>query len=96
MSVLNEPLTDWVDYAKSTFEQMLERVDRAYLNAEAAAKAADERMRDREDKSIGEFVSSESLPNVHLEAIQAYSAMASALAGSVAQVQLSVPIEVRS
>lgn len=90
-----DPLTQWIEQTGRRYEQLLDRIDRAYLNAETCAKAADERMRDATAGALGEtFIPSEQLPNVHLEAMQTYGNIAGALLSSVRELQLSSALDV--
>lgn len=97
-SPAGEALAAWIDVTSERYVDLLDRIDRAYLNAETCAKAADERARERAaaaDDTIGEqpFIGDEQLPRVHIDAMQAYAGVASALLSSVREMQLSLPIE---
>lgn len=112
MSVLKDddrPTVDsvdrWIATASSRYDELLDRIDRAYFRAETCARAADERTRERAAaaaESISEqpWINDELLPNVHTQAMNAYAGVASALLSSLREMQLhaatvEMPVTVR-
>lgn len=96
----DSPIGRWVHQAGDRYVELLDRIDRAYLNAEAAAKAADERSRDRANRaetSVNEqpWVPGEQLPRVHVEAMQTYAGIASALLSSIREIQMASTLDVQ-